>query len=50
MAVIGTDSKNLSVFKLDGQPTFLKSIDQPFKYQLRSIALFKDKKNQSPIG
>lgn len=50
MAVIGTASRGIVVYKLEGKPEMVKSVESPLKYQHRCVAIFRDKKKQSPVG
>jgi len=50
MAVVGTASRGIVVYKLEGKPEMVKSVDSPLKYQHRCVAIFRDKKKQSPTG
>jgi len=50
MAVIGTASRGIIVYKLEGKPEMVKTVDSPLKYQHRCVAIFRDKKKQSPTG
>lgn len=50
MAVIGTASRGIVVYKLEGKPEFVKNVDSPLKYQHRCVSIFRDKKKQSPTG
>ena len=50
MAVVGTASRGIVVYKLEGKPEMVKSVDSPLKYQHRCVAIFKDNKTQLPAG
>lgn len=50
MAVIGTASRGIVIYKLEGKPEMVKSVESPLKYQHRCVAIFRDKKKQSPTG
>ncbi|XP_060833854.1 protein Rae1 [Rhopalosiphum padi] len=50
MAVVGTASRGIVVYKLEGKPEMVKTVDSPLKYQHRCVAIFRDKKKQSPTG
>lgn len=49
MAVVGTASRGLVVYQLEGTPSEFRKIDSPLKYQHRTVCIFKDKQNQ-PTG
>lgn len=49
MAVVGTASKGIIIYQLDGQPKEFKKVDSPLKYQHRCISIFRDK-NKTPTG
>lgn len=50
MAVIGTASRGIVVYKLEGKPEFVKNVDSPLNYQHRCLSIFRDKTKQSPAG
>ncbi|KHJ45120.1 putative nucleoporin GLE2 [Trichuris suis] len=50
MAVVCLANKTLKIYKLEGQPVEVQQMESPLKYQSRSLAIFKDKANNSPIG
>lgn len=50
MAIVGTASKGLFVFKLEGKPEMVKTLVSPLNYQHRCVAIFRNEKNQHPIG
>nr|QBH73992.1 mitotic checkpoint protein and poly(a)+ RNA export protein [Nicoletia phytophila] len=49
MAVVGTASRGLIVYQLEGGPSEFKRIESPLKYQHRCVSIFKDKKG-TPAG
>ncbi|CAB3408495.1 unnamed protein product [Caenorhabditis bovis] len=50
MAVVALANKNIKVYNLENGPTEVKEIESQLKYQIRCIAIFKDKNNQMPCG
>ena len=51
MAVVGTAGRGIRIYTLEGQPKEYKTVDPLLKYQIRCIAIFKDKKPQpQPTG
>lgn len=49
MAVVGTATRGLIIYQLEGGPQEFKRLESPLKYQHRCVAIFRDKKNQ-PTG
>lgn len=49
MAVVGTASRGLVVYQLEGTPSEFRKMDSPLKYQHRCVRIFRDKQNQ-PTG
>lgn len=49
MAVVGTASRGLIIYQLEGRPQEFKKVESPLKYQLRCVAIFRDKK-RAPTG
>ncbi|XP_076317647.1 ribonucleic acid export 1 [Tachypleus tridentatus] len=49
MAVVGTASRGIIVYQLEGQPQEYKKIDSPLKYQHRCVSVFLDSKG-APSG
>ncbi|CAD6186110.1 unnamed protein product [Caenorhabditis auriculariae] len=50
MAVVALANKNIKVYNLENGPTEVKNIESPLKFQIRCIAIFKDKSNTNPCG
>ena len=40
MAVVGTASRGLAIYQLEGQPKEFQKIESPLKYQVRLIKIF----------
>jgi len=49
MAVVGTASRGLIVYQLEGSPREYKTVELSLKYQYRCVAIFRDKK-KVPTG
>ncbi|XP_003380588.1 mRNA export factor [Trichinella spiralis] len=50
MGVACLANREIKIYKLDGQPVEVKSMESPLKYQTRSVSIFKDKTNGAPVG
>lgn len=50
MAIIGLGNRRLKIYRLDNEPTEVKDVDTPLKFQSRCVAIFKDKNNVHPAG
>lgn len=50
MAVVGTANRGIIIYKLEGKPEMVRNVESPLKYQHRCVAIFRDKKKQSPTG
>jgi len=50
MAVVGLANRHVKVYKLDGQPSEVKDMESPLKFQHRCISIFKDKNSSMPLG
>lgn len=50
MAVVALANKHIKVYNLENGPTEVKDIESQLKFQIRCIAIFKDKTNQNPAG
>lgn len=49
MAVVGTATRGLIVYQLEGSPREYKPVELSLKYQYRCVAIFRDKK-KVPTG
>ncbi|VDP09526.1 unnamed protein product [Soboliphyme baturini] len=50
MAAVGTADKNIKIYKLEGQPVEVKTIESPLRFQHRCISIFKDRATNAPVG
>ncbi|VDK40672.1 unnamed protein product [Gongylonema pulchrum] len=50
MGVVGLANRHIKVYKLDNEPSEVKDIETPLKYQIRCLSIFKDKTNGYPSG
>jgi len=50
MAVVGLSNKRVKIFNLDGQPKEVNDVETPLKYQMRCLAIFRNKMNNQPCG
>eukprot|EP00800_Vazella_pourtalesii_P008605 TRINITY_DN22342_c0_g1_i1.p1 TRINITY_DN22342_c0_g1~~TRINITY_DN22342_c0_g1_i1.p1 ORF type:complete len:358 (-),score=62.72 TRINITY_DN22342_c0_g1_i1:236-1282(-) len=47
LCVVGTAGRGVVLYSLENQPTLLKQIDSPLKYQHRCVSIFSDKDKPS---
>ncbi|VDN03614.1 unnamed protein product [Thelazia callipaeda] len=50
MAIVGLANKRMKIYKLDNEPSEVKDIETPLKYQSRCVTIFKDKTSGLPTG
>lgn len=49
MAVVSTADRQILIYKLEPQPTFLRQSESPFKFQHKCVSIFTDEKRE-PTG
>uniref|UniRef100_A0A915PQR7 Anaphase-promoting complex subunit 4 WD40 domain-containing protein n=1 Tax=Setaria digitata TaxID=48799 RepID=A0A915PQR7_9BILA len=50
MGVVGLANRRMKIYRLDNEPSEVKDIETPLKYQSRCASIFKDKANGLPTG
>ncbi|XP_073258096.1 mRNA export factor-like isoform X2 [Porites lutea] len=51
MAIVGTAQRGIICYQLENQPSEVKRLESPLKYQNRCVSIFRDpKKNNQPVG
>ncbi|EJW87768.1 nucleoporin-17 [Wuchereria bancrofti] len=50
MSIVGLANRRMKIYRLDNEPSEVKDIETPLKYQSRCASIFKDKTTGLPTG